>query len=148
MDINFKISNKDVKLTKLNYTDIAQKIIVDMIVKDKDGNPIKKDGKYKINLTTSKIRNILSMISTLYNDIQRYRDKELSDDFLSRIQYLRMKIAYESGRETSVKEFVSKAKLMEFLKMVFKSKQKEDLVLFCNYFESLVAYHKYYGGND
>lgn len=141
MDINFKISNKDVKLTKLNYTDIAQKIIVDMIVKD-------KDGKYKINLTTSKIRNILSMISTLYNDIQRYRDKELSDDFLSRIQYLRMKIAYESGRETSVKEFVSKAKLMEFLKMVFKSKQKEDLVLFCNYFESLVAYHKYYGGND
>ena len=24
---------------------------------------------------------------------------------------------------------------------------KEELLLFCNYMESLVAYHKYYGGN-
>ena len=133
-------------IDKLNYTDKAEDVIFDL-AKDKYGN-IKRDtnGKLDVNLTTSKIRNILSMVSALYNDIQRYKEKELSEEFLSRIQYLKMRIAYEAGRERSVEDFVKKANLMTEIKKIGTS--KDNLILFCNYMEALVAYHKFYGGKD
>ena len=133
-------------IDKLNYTDKAEDVIFDL-AKDKYGN-IKRDtnGKLDVNLTTSKIRNILSMVSALYNDIQRYKEKELSEEFLSRIQYLKMRIAYEAGRERSVEDFVKKANLIKKIKKIGTS--KDNLILFCNYMEALVAYHKFYTNKD
>ena len=134
-------------IDKLNYTDKAEKVIFDLAKKDKYGNTKRdKNGKLDISLTTSKIRNILSMVSALYNDVQRYKEKELSEEFLSRIQYLKMRIAYEAGREESVEDFVKKANLMGEIKEIGTS--KDNLILFCNYMEALVAYHKFYGGKD
>lgn len=134
-------------IDKLNYTDKAEKVIFDLAKKDKYGNTKRdKNGKLDISLTTSKIRNILSMVSALYNDVQRYKEKELSEEFLSRIQYLKMRIAYEAVREESVEDFVKKANLMGEIKEIGTS--KDNLILFCNYMEALVAYRKFYGGKD
>lgn len=127
------------EITKQNYVDVAEEVI------KKLRKPDKKEG-FKLALTTSKIRNILSMVSELYTDAQHARGEKLSEDMVGRVQYLRMRIAYEAGREDTVKEFVSTAKILPFIALVGDSRQK--LLLFCNYMEALVAYHKFYGGRE
>jgi len=118
-----------------NYVDQAEKIISNL-----------RDEKGKIKLTTSKIRNILSMVSELYNDTQRFREKELSDEMASRVQYLKMRVAYEAGRDGTVREFVTKANLLEEIGKI--GRDKDRLIVFCHYMEALVAYHRYYGGRE
>ena len=51
------------KINKQNYVDEAERAIQGLIRTD-------KSGKKKLDLTTSKIRNILSMVSELYTDAQ------------------------------------------------------------------------------
>lgn len=127
-------------IEKSNYVDKAEEVIKGLRIKD-------KNGKLILTLTTSKIRNILAMVSELYNEVQRQRDTVLSDEMASRVKYLKMRIAYEAGRdEKTVKPFVQKAELMEEIDKIGKSREK--LLTFCNYMEALVAYHKYYGGKD
>lgn len=70
--------------------------------------------KFEADLTTSKIRNILSMVSELYTDAQHSREDKLDADMVSRVQYLKMRIAYEAGRERSVKDFVLAAGLLDY----------------------------------
>lgn len=130
------------EITKQNYVDVAEEVI------KKLRKPDKKEG-FKLALTTSKIRNILSMVSELYTDAQHAREKTLSEDMVGRVQYLRMRIAYEAGREgreNAVKEFVNTAELLPRISEIGNSRQK--LLLFCNYMEALVAYHKFYGGRE
>lgn len=127
------------KINKQNYVDEAERVIKELIKTDRFGNA-------KLDLTTSKIRNILSMVSELYTDAQHSREETLSEDMVSRVQYLKMRIAYEAGRENSVKVFVNAAHLMDYTKEIGNSRQ--NLILFCNYMEALVAYHKFYGGRD
>lgn len=122
-----------------NYVSYAEGVIKKLIVKDRNGNE-------KINLTTSKIRNILSMVSDLYNDTQRFRNERLSDDLYMRTQYLKMRMAYESGRDDAVKDFIEKADLINKIDKIGRSKEK--LLNFCHYMEALVAYHKFYGGKE
>ena len=104
-------------INKENYVDQAEQVIKNLMT-DRKGN---------ITLTTSKIRNILAMVSEIY-------------------QYLRLRIVYESGRETSVKDFVQKAKILEELKKVKDS--KSQFLLFCRYMEALVAYRKFSGRDE
>lgn len=106
-------------------------------------NVIKNLKNKKIDLTTSKIRNILSMVSDLYNDAQRLNNCEkLSDEMYMRTQYLKMRLAYEAGRDKITKDFIEKAELIEEIDNIKKS--KTALLDFCHYVEALVAYHKYY----
>ena len=66
---------------------------------------------------------------------------------VSRVQYLKMRIAYEAGREPkTVYPFVMEARLLEYVNEIGSSRQ--NLILFCSYMEALVAYHKFYGGRD
>jgi len=37
------------------------------------------------------------------------------------------------------------AKLMQYIDEI---KSRQDLILYCNYMEALVAYHRFYGGHD
>ena len=130
------------EITKQNYVDVAEEVI------KKLRKPDKKEG-FKLALTTSKIRNILSMVSELYTDAQHARGEKLSEDMVGRVQYLRMRIAYEAGREgreNAVKEFVNTAELLPRISEIGNSRQK--LLLFCNYMEALVACHKFYGGRE
>ncbi len=124
------------KLDSITYVDTAEQVII----------KLKDLGKGKISLTTSKIRNLLAMVSELQTDAKYIMNDKLTSDMQSRIQYLKMRIAYEAGREKTVKEFVENAKLLEHISNIKDS--KAELVLFCNYMEALVAYHRYYGGRD
>lgn len=123
------------KLTKLNYVDEAEKVIKSMIKRD-------KNGRVSIGITTSKIRNLLSMISEIYHDAMHSKEKQLDDDILSRIQYLKMRFAYEAGRDKNVKEFVNTANIFHVMDEI--GREKENLIVFCHYMEALVAYRKFY----
>lgn len=127
-------------LTNENFVDEAEKVIISL---DKD--------KYdNIKLTTSKIRNLLSMISNIYNEAIHIEGDKLTEEIISKIQYLRMRFVYEVGRDqknnSGVKGFYEKAKIKENIAKIKDS--KEQCILFCKYFEALVAYHKFYGGKD
>lgn len=128
------------ELTKTNYVDMAENV-VKRLNRDKWGNLI---------LTTSKIRNLLSMISAIYNDAVHYTQKKLDDDMVERLKYLKMRFAYEAGREAgrekAVKNLIEEAKIFEIIDWI--GNDKEKCILFCKYMESIVAYHKFNGGKD
>lgn len=125
------------KIDELNYVDTANNVIL----------ALKNDDKFgELTLTTSKIRNLLSMTSALYTDAQQQREDKLSTEMQSRVQYLRMRVAYEAGRDQTVKSFVVKAELLEQLSAIRDDRKK--LLLFCRYMEALVAYHRFHGGQD
>lgn len=124
-----------------NYADEAEKVI--LYLKNKV-NP--KTEKSIPMVTTSKLRNLLAMASDIYNEVIMLQDDKLNDELNGRIEYLRIRMVYESGRESSVKDFVTAAKLMEILKEIKGS--RKNYILFSRYMESLVAFHKFYGGKD
>lgn len=127
------------ELNKLNYVEEAEKVIISIIRKDRNGKEV-------IDLTTSKIRNLLSMISQIYNIATHETSEKISDDLQSQVQYLKMRFAYEAGREKVVKSFVEKAKIFSIIDGIGNNREK--LIIFCHYMEALVAYHRFYGGRD
>jgi len=125
------------KLDKLNYVDEAERVIKSLSKNQRTG---------AIELTTSKIRNLLSMSTDIYNEVIHDNQEHLSEEIQGRVQYLRLRVVYEAGRERVVKDFIEKAHIVELISAIGKSRGK--LLLFCNYMEALTAYHKYYGGRD
>lgn len=123
-------------LEKTNYVDMAENA-VKRLERNKNGNLI---------LTTSKIRNILSMISIIYNEVIHHPADKLNEDMVERLKYLKMRFAYEAGREKAVKNLIEVAKIFEIIDWVGNDKQR--CILFCKYIESIVAYHKFNGGRD
>ena len=115
------------KLTQTNYVDLAEKVIVKEIVR----NPKRHNS---IVLTTSKIRNLLSLTNTLYNDVIHLTDEILSEEILGKI-----------GKTRSKKGKMEKADIIKHLQRI---ETRSDLLLFCRYMEALVAYHKFNGGRD
>ena len=120
-----------------SYVDMAEKIMT--------AYQNEKRRKNQKGITTSKIRNLLAMSADIYNEVLEQGEK-LPEEINARIDYLRMRVAYESGREWLVKEFVEKTKIMEALKEIQGS--RKQFILFNHYMEALVAYHRYYGGRD
>ena len=130
------------KLDNQNYVDEAERVIKSLIKNPWTG---------KRELTTSKIRNLLAMTSDIYNEVIHDNQEYLSEEILGRVQYLRLRVVYESGRDNdkkinAVKDFVEKADIVSLINGIGKSRGK--LLLFCNYMEALTAYHKYYDGKD
>lgn len=127
-------------LTDENYVDKAERAI-SLLEKDNKGNYL---------LTTSQIRNLLSLCSFLYD-----RSKERKfDELINDVSYLRVQFVYQSGRNSvrvnrqtffPVKDLVEKGQILEALKEI---KDRETLQRFCRYMEALVAYFKFYGGKD
>ena len=64
------------ELNELNYVPKAEEVIQSLRVPEKNG-----DG-YKLMLTTSKIRNLLSMITDIYNTVSMRLDEKLDNDIL------------------------------------------------------------------
>lgn len=116
-------------LTDDTYVDKAEKAI----------QSLNRNDRGRFQLTTSQIRNLLSLTSTLYDDSHVKKYSDLSD----KIAYLRVQFVYQAGREKAVKDFVSKAEILEALKEI---KDMASLQRFCRYMEALVAYFKFYGG--
>lgn len=121
------------KLDETNYADKAK----GYVEKARDDR-----GRLFGGLTTTKLRSIYGLIMNVYTKINEPSDfkKHQSD-----IQYLQVKMAYESGREPTVKQFVDSTHLMD---AVSRIKTYEQFLLYCRYAESLVAYFKFYGGRD
>ena len=127
-------------LKENTYVDQAETVIKRLSEKtDKRGKPIPL-------VTTSKIRNILSMAADIYNNVLQNREEKLSDEIVSRIEYLRVRIIYECGREPRVKDFVEESDLLDYVKMIGNDKKK--YILFYHYLEALIAFHKFKGGKE
>lgn len=104
-----------------------------------------KKGRLKM-VTTSQIRNLLAMTSDIYNELMVVKDEKLSEDIKGRLNYLKVRFVYESGRNEDVKAFVKEAELLECLDEIHGLRSR--FLLFSRYMEALVAYHKFYGGKD
>ena len=89
----------------------------------------KRTGRDK--LTTSKLRNLLSMT--------------LSPEIRDRIAYLKMRFVYEAGREEAVKAFLEEARILKEIEKIKGS--KKEYLKFSRYIEALVAWHTYINGN-
>ena len=125
-----------------NYVDKAESVIKGLsIMTDKSGN--KKKAQM---IKTSKIRNLLAMVSDIYNDVLNLTGDKLPEEIVGRISYMRMKFYYEAGREKQVKELFEKSEVLEILKEIGTS--KANYMIFSRYMESLVAFRKFYGDKD
>ena len=137
-------------LEKTNYVDKAEDVVSEL-VRDKEG---------KLLLTTTKIRSLLSLVSTIYNEVLHYLSDKLNEDIVERLKYLKMRFAYEAGREDNnkkekkngkkienpIRNLIRVAEIFETIEWIGDDKQR--CILFCKYMESIVAYHKFYGGKD
>ena len=131
---NYKRSQgTHVKLTDSEYVDRAEAVIKTLIAEKK-------------LLTTSKIRNLLSMISSLYDEVKRTSSDKLTAEAMSHIQYIRLHFAYEAGRDPKVKRFVEEADILQHIKDI--KDDKAQFILFCRYMEALVAYHRFLDGKE
>lgn len=127
-------------LNETTYVDQAERVIKTLKNKtDNYGNKIDM-------VSTSKIRNILSMAADIYDKLNRNNSSAIEDDLSARIEYLRVRMIYESGREKTVRYFVDEAHLTDYARMIGSDKKKYQL--FYHYLEALIAFHKFYGGKE
>lgn len=127
------------KLSNKNYVDLAEKVI-------KHIKYIKKIEKTTDIITTTKLRSILSLNSEIYNMVTHDSKEKLSEEIEAKIQYLKVKVVYEMGREVSVKIFCENAHLLECINDIDGT--KTSYILFARYLEALVAFRKYIIGKD
>lgn len=116
-----------------DYVDQAEAIMRDLMTNGK-------------TVTTSKIRNLLSLVTEIYNAENIRTDEKLLPKSVTGLSLMRVRVAYECGRDDTVKAFVAKTKLLEYLKGI--STDRADLIRFAHYMEALVAYHRYFGGKE
>ena len=87
------------------------------------------------------------MVSEIYNDVLIDYNENLSEELQSRIEYLKVRLVYECGREPNIiKPFVNKAGLLELLNGI--GDNRDNFLKFAKYMEALVAYHRFHGGRD
>lgn len=116
-----------------DYVDEAERIMRSLM----------NDGK---TVTTSKIRNLLSLVTEIYNEENISSDAKLQPENVVKLNMMRVRVAYECGRDDTVKTFVKQTNLLEYLKGI--SNDREDLIRFAHYMEALVAFHRYFGGKE
>lgn len=116
-----------------NYVDEAEKVMRALF-------------ENRSRITTTKMRGFLTLVNDIYNAENLRTETELSSESKLKLMRLRVRVVYDAGRERDVKDFVEKAKLLEYLKGVGDS--REAMIHFAHYMEALVAYHRYLGGRD
>lgn len=126
------------RINEENFVEKAERAI--KVTKEKNG---------KNELTTAQLRNILAMAADIYNDVMNESDKKLSKEIMGRIEYLKIRLIYNVGREKpkkTMENFVNETELLDIISEIGDSKQ--NFIMFHRYMEALVAYHKYYGGKE
>ena len=97
------------KLNDDNYVKVAEEVLLSFKKEEEDSKNNannRRNSSFEI-VTTTKLRNLLAMISDIYNDVVTPGSTEgnsdkLKADITKRINYLKVKVVYESGREESV----------------------------------------------
>ncbi len=121
------------------YVAKAEKAIKELSEKkDKHGKPDM--------VTTTQIRNLLAMTADIYNEVCISMEEKLSEDIRGRINYLKVRCLYEAGRQPLVNKFIEKAQVIKVIDEIKGS--RKNYILFNKYMEALVAYHRFYGGDD
>ncbi len=128
------------EITEKNYVKKAEAVIKNL--KDKKD----KNGKTVQMVTTSKIRNLLAMTADIYNDVISQSEMKLTEEQQSRIEYLKIRIIYESGRESTVKDLVKESGMLRIIDNI--GDEKKNFLLFSKYMEALVAFRKFYVAKD
>ena len=110
-----------------------------------------KDNKGNLWLKTSQIRKFLAAVNTLTNRIAVYRARnagarEMSALLGEQVKYLKVKFAYQAGREPTVRELGEKAEMAKRIDRI--GLDIGEYERFAQFIEALVAYHKFYGGRD
>ncbi len=111
-----------------NYVDEAERVIRSLY-----------DERNKIS--TNKIRDLLSLVSEIYNRENLRTADTISEESASGLIALRIRMVYEAGRDDAVKLFLERAQLLEYIKGLGDSRAK--LMDFAHYMEALVAYHRF-----
>ena len=117
----------------------AEDFVINKLFEPNKYDPSKKE----IKITTSQIRKFLSGINLLQNKMNN-EEETLSDETVSEIKYLKIKLAYQAGREKKIKVLYDN--LVPEIDNIGNSKKK--FIEFSKYIEAIVAYHKFYGGKD
>ena len=127
-------------INETNYVELAEQAIKTL--------SSKKDlkGRQVPMVTTSKIRNLLSMVSDTYNEVLNLKEDRLTDALIGQINYMKIRFYYEAGREAKVKELLETAKVFTIMDQIETS--RANYILFSRYMEALVAFRKFYGGRD
>lgn len=115
--------------------------------------PWRKTDEMVLLLNTSQIRKFLTAVNMVTNKVDVWHmkhgeSKELPDELAAEIKYLKVRLAYQSGREkrTEVKTFIEKADLFARIDAIGRDFNRyQD---FAHFVEALVAYHKFYGGKE
>ena len=102
---------------------------------------------YNRKITTSKTRNLFSLVTDIYNDENLRDDPQLKPESRTALTMMRIRVVYEAGREQTVKDFITEARILEYIKGI--GTDREKLINFAHYMEALVAYHRYLiGGKE
>lgn len=98
------------------------------------------------SITTSKLRNWFSIANDIYNVESRSSEIGLKPESCTKLLNLRVRIVYDAGKDSKIKDFVTSANLLSYIKGIGSS--REQMIRFAHYMEALVAYHKYFGGRE
>ena len=90
--------------------------------------------------------NLLSLVTDIYNEENIRTEEKLRPESVVKLNLMRVRVAYECGRDDTVKSFVARTNLLEYLKGI--STDRADLIRFAHYMEALVAFHRYFGGKE
>ena len=116
-----------------------------------NNNYTNNKGKTVRMLSKSQIRKFLTAFVMVTNKVEiakrsQPKAKEIPVELVNEIQFLKVKLVYQAGRDDSVHAFIDESKLLQKIDAVGNSFERYQEL--ANYMEALVAYHKFYGGKD
>ena len=128
------------RIDDLSFAEVAEEV---MKTKNEKNNKA-----FAKSITANQIRKLHSYIIPIYEKVRRYQDEFLPEELRSDLQYLKIRFAYEFGRENGLKNLNSAdigtgETMLDLIDKIGDSREK--CLLFCRYMESLVAFHKLYG---
>lgn len=125
-------------ITDLN-ADMANEFVKSKLFRYIEGNE-----KGKALITTSQIRKFLSAVNCLENKVSSCK-KELELEVANEIKYLKVKLAYQVGRDSKNKGL--RALYDEIEPLISQiGTSKDNYTKVARYIEAIVAYHKFNGG--
>ncbi len=133
------------------YTASKDKVDLAQSVMKKLSTATDKWGKPSM-VTTSQLRRFLTAVNTVTGKVEQYQNEtgeqgKLSADLAAQVKFLKVKLAYQVGRQGKVvADFEKEADLMAAIDSIGSDAKKYEE--FARYVEALVAFHKFYGGKD
>ena len=137
-NMNYNTGQVSKKIADLN-ADMANEFVKNKLFRSDE-----RINEEKALITTSQIRKFLSAVNYLENKISAC-EKELPQDIANEIKYLKVKLAYQVGRDSKNAGLRNLYNEIEPLISQIGT-SKENFTKVARYIEAIVAYHKFNGG--